>query len=190
MSSQTLVRPLCCTLGAHSFESAPKNLPRGDLAPQLCLWTCLAPSEAAYSWSSDDRKGEAHAGVAETLYEQSLSSGRALLHLRLLLPLRASSAYETRSHDALLPDVDESPTCSHHLARDLPFNPRSLKKAVLTQFTHRSQTIQETLAEIIPVRQALAKQIRADHGAKVLGEVTVEQVFGAFLLPLSPKLPC
>jgi len=34
------------------------------------------------------------------------------------------------------------------------------------------------MAEIIPERQALAKKIRAEHGSKVLGEVTVEQVYG------------
>ncbi|CEQ42749.1 SPOSA6832_04610, partial [Sporobolomyces salmonicolor] len=39
-------------------------------------------------------------------------------------------------------------------------------------------TIQETLAEIVPERQAMAKELRATHGSKVLGNVTVEQVFG------------
>ncbi|GAA5834303.1 hypothetical protein JCM11251_007952 [Rhodosporidiobolus azoricus] len=39
-------------------------------------------------------------------------------------------------------------------------------------------TIKDTLAEIIPERQALAKKIRSEHGSKVIGTVTVEQVFG------------
>ncbi|ORY73627.1 citrate synthase [Leucosporidium creatinivorum] len=41
-----------------------------------------------------------------------------------------------------------------------------------------TKTIQDTLAEIIPERQAIAKELRSQHGSKVLGEVTVEQVFG------------
>jgi citrate synthase len=41
-----------------------------------------------------------------------------------------------------------------------------------------TKTIQETLAEIIPIRQAYAKDLRSKHGDKVLGNVTVEQVFG------------
>lgn len=49
-----------------------------------------------------------------------------------------------------------------------------------------SQTIQETLAEIIPGRQAIAKELRTTHGHKVLGEVTVEQVFGALRSPRAP----
>lgn len=40
------------------------------------------------------------------------------------------------------------------------------------------QTIHEALAEVIPERQAMAKELRAAHGDKVLGNVTVEQVFG------------
>ncbi|GAA6006817.1 hypothetical protein JCM11491_003192 [Sporobolomyces phaffii] len=39
-------------------------------------------------------------------------------------------------------------------------------------------TIHEALAEVIPERQALAKELRSAHGDKVLGNVTVEQVFG------------
>ncbi|KAJ8291432.1 Citrate synthase, mitochondrial [Rhodotorula toruloides] len=39
-------------------------------------------------------------------------------------------------------------------------------------------TIRETLKEIIPERQALLKQIKSEHGAKTLGNVTVEQVVG------------
>ncbi|BGP20342.1 hypothetical protein JCM10213_001605 [Rhodosporidiobolus nylandii] len=39
-------------------------------------------------------------------------------------------------------------------------------------------TVKETLAEIIPERQALAKQIKAEHGSKQIGTVTVEQLFG------------
>ncbi|KAK4053984.1 hypothetical protein OIO90_003629 [Microbotryomycetes sp. JL221] len=39
-------------------------------------------------------------------------------------------------------------------------------------------TIQETLSALVPERQAIAKELRSQHGSKVLGEVTVEQVFG------------
>lgn len=42
------------------------------------------------------------------------------------------------------------------------------------------------MAEIIPGRQAVAKELRSKHGDKVLGNVTVEQVFGSsspLLLP-------
>ncbi|KAI5478298.1 citrate synthase [Pseudohyphozyma bogoriensis] len=41
-----------------------------------------------------------------------------------------------------------------------------------------TKTIQETLAEVIPERQEYAKSLRKEHGDKVLGQVTVEQVFG------------
>lgn len=34
------------------------------------------------------------------------------------------------------------------------------------------------MADIIPHKQAQAKQLRAEHGDKVLGNVTVEQIFG------------
>lgn len=47
----------------------------------------------------------------------------------------------------------------------------------LTQ-TPRAQTVRETLAQIIPERQALLKEIKSQHGAKTLGNVTVEQVIG------------
>ncbi|GAA5960982.1 hypothetical protein JCM8115_002646 [Rhodotorula mucilaginosa] len=39
-------------------------------------------------------------------------------------------------------------------------------------------TVRETLAQIIPERQALLKEIKSQHGAKTLGNVTVEQVIG------------
>ncbi|GAA6017914.1 hypothetical protein JCM10207_003496 [Rhodosporidiobolus poonsookiae] len=41
-----------------------------------------------------------------------------------------------------------------------------------------TKSIKDTLAEIIPERQALAKQIRSEHGSKQIGTVTVEQIFG------------
>lgn len=34
------------------------------------------------------------------------------------------------------------------------------------------------MAEIIPSKQDQAKRIKAEHGDKVLGQVTVEQIFG------------
>ncbi|GAA6039517.1 hypothetical protein JCM8097_008362 [Rhodosporidiobolus ruineniae] len=39
-------------------------------------------------------------------------------------------------------------------------------------------TVKEVLGEVIPERQALAKQIRSEYGSKQIGTVTVEQVFG------------
>lgn len=51
----------------------------------------------------------------------------------------------------------------------------------LVHFTF-PQTIQQVMADIIPHKQAQAKQLRAEHGDKVLGNVTVEQIFGQSLL--------
>ena len=36
----------------------------------------------------------------------------------------------------------------------------------------------ETLADVIPQRQEMAKKLRAEHGDKSLGEIKVESVFG------------
>lgn len=41
-----------------------------------------------------------------------------------------------------------------------------------------TQTVIETLAEVIPERQEFAKKLRAEHGDKSLGEIKVENVFG------------
>ncbi|SCV74544.1 BQ2448_7573 [Microbotryum intermedium] len=64
----------------------------------------------------------------------------------------------------------------------------SIRSSVARQFANAAKangvryastkTVQDTLAEIIPERQAIAKELRSQHGDKVLGNVTVEQVFG------------
>merc|ERR1712093_696529 len=41
-----------------------------------------------------------------------------------------------------------------------------------------SKGVIETLAEVIPERQEIAKKLRAEHGDKGLGEIKVENVFG------------
>ena len=50
----------------------------------------------------------------------------------------------------------------------------------LTEFCHISVSqscgLKERLAELIPVHQAEVSAFRAEHGASVLGEVTVDQV--------------
>lgn len=42
----------------------------------------------------------------------------------------------------------------------------------------KKATIQDTLAEIIPARQELAKELKTKYGDKSLGEIKVENVFG------------
>ncbi|KAM0750135.1 citrate synthase [Meredithblackwellia eburnea MCA 4105] len=66
------------------------------------------------------------------------------------------------------------------LTRTIIRSGRTLTQATkIAGVRHSStKTIQETLAEIIPERQAYAKKLRGEHGDKVLGQVTVEQVFG------------
>ncbi|BGP35607.1 hypothetical protein JCM10296v2_007448 [Rhodotorula toruloides] len=56
---------------------------------------------------------------------------------------------------------------------------RSAARTAAQAANRRSvSTIREALKEIIPERQALLKQIKSEHGAKTLGNVTVEQVVG------------
>jgi citrate synthase len=38
--------------------------------------------------------------------------------------------------------------------------------------------LKDTLAEIIPVEQEKVKKLRAEHGKKSLGEVTINMVYG------------
>lgn len=81
------------------------------------------------------------------------------------------AADDTAGHlrGPLPPAVVVAAGCHSHLDRlaELP-----------TYSLFRPQTVKETLAEIIPERQALAKQIKAEHGSKQIGTVTVEQLFG------------
>lgn len=76
------------------------------------------------------------------------------------------------------PPKSRSPsTTSPVIAGHPPNNTYLLTERKLTQ-NPRAQTVRETLAQIIPERQALLKEIKSQHGAKTLGNVTVEQVIG------------
>ena len=41
-----------------------------------------------------------------------------------------------------------------------------------------SSSLKQRLEELIPEKQAEVKRIKAEHGSKVLGEVTVDQAYG------------
>jgi len=66
---------------------------------------------------------------------------------------------------------------AYHLP-DQPTHPPTLPKPSTTSPSSTPQGVIETLAEVIPERQELAKKLRAEHGDKSLGDIKVENVFG------------
>lgn len=59
-----------------------------------------------------------------------------------------------------------------YTARNASFN------SVRTYSTAKTQTLKERFAELIPAEQEKVKKLRKEHGNKVIGEVTLDQVYG------------
>ncbi|KAI0724088.1 citrate synthase-like protein [Fomitopsis betulina] len=57
--------------------------------------------------------------------------------------------------------------------------PKSVAQRSITSRRHAStKTIQEALQEVVPAKQARLKQLKAEHGQTVIGDVKVEHVIG------------
>ena len=48
----------------------------------------------------------------------------------------------------------------------------------MTSDINLEKTLKDTLAEIIPMEQEKVKKLRAEHGKKSLGEVTIDMAYG------------
>lgn len=53
-----------------------------------------------------------------------------------------------------------------------------LLKQFPRSYSTRPQTLKERLAELVPLKQAQVKDVRARFGSRVLGETTVDMAYG------------